>query len=82
MSMRLGLATANDIKPDILIIYEFLSFGDESFQNKCMTCMMSSRERGIRILFVIHSLNSIKEMSDRAIKIEGKYDIRGDWMTQ
>jgi len=73
MIMRLGFAIATEVDPDILIIDEVLSVGDEAFQEKCMARMRQFRERGTTILFVSHSLPSVANLCDRAIWIDSGY---------
>jgi len=70
MKVRLGFAVATDVNPDILIIDEILSVGDEPFQKKCHARMQSFRENGTTILFVSHALASVAELCDRAIWID------------
>ena len=70
MVMRLGFAVASDVEPDILIIDEILAVGDESFRQKCLERMESYRESGTTILFVSHSLDSIRSTCSRAVWIE------------
>jgi ABC-type polysaccharide/polyol phosphate transport system ATPase subunit len=62
MWARLGFAVATDVTPDILIIDEVLSVGDESFQRKSAARMQEFRELGATILFVSHSMPTIEEM--------------------
>ncbi len=66
MWARLGFAVATDVKPDILIIDEVLSVGDESFQRKSAARMQDFRDQGATILFVSHSMPSIEEMCHQA----------------
>jgi ABC-type polysaccharide/polyol phosphate transport system ATPase subunit len=70
MRVRLGFAVASDVDPDILIIDEVLSVGDEAFQEKCRARMQSYRTRGITILYVTHALDTLGELCDRAIYLE------------
>lgn len=70
MTARLGFAVAADADPDILIIDEALAVGDEAFQKKCMERMYSFRDRGVTILFVTHTLDTIHELCDHAIWID------------
>lgn len=62
MWARLGFAVATDVKPDILIIDEVLSVGDESFQRKSAARMQEFRDLGATILYVSHAMPTIEEM--------------------
>jgi ABC-2 type transport system ATP-binding protein/lipopolysaccharide transport system ATP-binding protein len=66
MWARLGFAVATDIKPDILIIDEVLSVGDEAFQRKSAARMQEFRDQGATILLVSHSMEVILSMCHRA----------------
>jgi ABC-type polysaccharide/polyol phosphate transport system ATPase subunit len=70
MTMRLGFAIATDVDPDILMIDEILSVGDEAFQQKCIRRMQAFREAGTTILYVSHSLGSITDLCDRCLWLE------------
>jgi ABC-type polysaccharide/polyol phosphate transport system ATPase subunit len=70
MHARLGFAVASEADPDVLIIDEVLSVGDEAFQRKCMDRMNRFRERGVTILFVTHGLGKIKELCQYAAWID------------
>lgn len=71
MQARLGFAVAAEADPDVLIIDEVLSVGDEAFQRKCMERMRRFRTRGTTILYVTHALDSIAELCDHAAWIDG-----------
>jgi len=66
MWARLGFAVATDVEPDILIVDEVLSVGDEAFQRKSYARMQRFREMGATILFVSHSMDAIAGMCHRA----------------
>jgi ABC-2 type transport system ATP-binding protein/lipopolysaccharide transport system ATP-binding protein len=66
MWARLGFAVATDSRPDILIVDEVLSVGDEAFARKCMHRIHNYRDNGTTILFVSHSMEQIQEMCQRA----------------
>ena len=70
MITRLGFAVASEANPDILIIDEVLSVGDEAFQQKCLDRMHEFRARDTTILFVSHALESVKRLCERAVWIE------------
>lgn len=70
MSARLGFAIATDVKPDILILDEVLSVGDEAFQRKCLTRMGGFREMGATIILVSHNMDTILEMCHRTIWLD------------
>ena len=69
MLMRLAFSVAINIEPDILIVDEALSVGDEIFQRKCFSRMEQIKRDGATILFVSHSSAQILEFCDRAILI-------------
>jgi len=62
MWARLGFSVATDVKPDILIIDEVLSVGDESFQRKSQARMQEFRNQGATVLLVSHNMNTVLEM--------------------
>jgi ABC-2 type transport system ATP-binding protein len=56
MFVRLGFAVAAHVDPDVLLIDEVLSVGDESFQRKCAEKIEEFRRDGRTIVFVSHGL--------------------------
>ena len=62
---RLGFSVATAHQPEILILDEILSVGDESFQAKCQDRMRQFRENGATILMVSHGLATMSEMCNR-----------------
>lgn len=70
MVTRLGFAVATDIKPDVLLIDEVLSVGDEAFQRKSAARMQAFRQQGATILFVSHNMATVEEMCHRAVWLD------------
>jgi len=70
MKARLGFALAVNINPDILVIDEILSVGDDLFRRKCYARMEDFFKGGKTILFVSHDLNSINQLCTRAILVD------------
>lgn len=71
MVVRLAFAVAVSIEPDILIVDEALAVGDEAFQRKCFSHIHQIQDRGGTILFVSHSADSIIELCNRALLLDG-----------
>lgn len=65
MAARLGFSVATAHLPEILILDEILSVGDESFQHKCNSRMKSFRENGATVIMVSHGLSMVEEMCSR-----------------
>ena len=79
MFARLAFACAINVNPDVLIVDEVLSVGDMAFQEKSITKMKEIRNQGTTILYVSHSLPSIKHFCSRAIWLSnGKMVLDGD----
>jgi ABC-type polysaccharide/polyol phosphate transport system ATPase subunit len=66
MWARLGFAVATDERPEVLIIDEVLSVGDEAFQRKCTKRVESFRDQGTSILLVSHNMETILDMCQDA----------------
>ncbi|MBI1761764.1 MAG: ATP-binding cassette domain-containing protein [Acidobacteria bacterium] len=79
MAVRLGFAVATATRPDILIVDEVLSVGDERFQEKCAARMTEYRKGGTTILLVTHASAVIKKICDRAVWLDhGQIGLLGE----
>jgi lipopolysaccharide transport system ATP-binding protein len=70
MYVRLAFAVAINVTPDVLIIDEALSVGDEAFQRKCFSRINAIREQGATVLFVSHTASTVTELCNRAILLD------------
>ena len=70
MYARLGFAISVYFDPEILLIDEVLSVGDQAFQQKCNERMLKLRRKGITIFFVSHDLDSVARLCSRAIWLD------------
>ena len=70
MAVRLAFAVAINVDPQILVVDEALSVGDELFQRKCFSRIEAIRAKGATIIFVSHSGGTIIELCDRAILLD------------
>lgn len=70
MFVRLAFAVAINVDPDILIVDEALSVGDNVFQSKCYKKFEELKEKGKTILLVTHDVDSVRKFCDRSIWIE------------
>ena len=79
MYMRLAFSVAINVDADILLIDEILSVGDEHFQNKCFNKMLELKNEGKTMVFVTHSMDSVKKLCDRTIWLkDGKIKMDGN----
>jgi lipopolysaccharide transport system ATP-binding protein len=70
MQVRLGFSIATCLDPDVLLVDEVLSVGDEAFQHKCLDRIDEIRSKGKTILFVSHDLATVNDLCDQVIWIE------------
>ena len=70
MYARLGFAVATAHVPEILILDEILSVGDEAFQRKCNLRMKNFQQSGATVLMVSHGLDMMEGMCDRIAWID------------
>ena len=70
MYVRLAFAVAINVEPEILVIDEALSVGDEGFQRKCFARIDAIRDAGATVLFVSHSAGTVVDLCDRAILLD------------
>ena len=69
MKARLGFSVSVSVEPDILIVDEVLAVGDDIFKLKCIEKMEQFRREGKTILFVSHSLFTVKAFCTKALWI-------------
>jgi ABC-type polysaccharide/polyol phosphate transport system ATPase subunit len=70
MYVRLGFAVAVHVDPDILLIDEVLSVGDEEFSAKCVAKIQEMKYRGVTLVFVTHQLDQVRNLCDRALWLD------------
>ena len=82
MYMRLAFAVAINVDADILLIDEILAVGDQHFQDKCIAKMKELKQQGKTMVFVTHSMSTVKQFCTRAIwlsngeiRMDGKPEI-------
>lgn len=80
MKARLGFSINVNIKPEILIVDEALSVGDESFKKKCIKKIKEIiLQENVTLLFVTHSTSVAKEFCSRGIVMkQGKIIYDGE----
>ena len=67
MYLRLAFSTAIHANPDTMLIDEVFAVGDEDFQKKCLDKINEFREQGKTIVFVSHSLDTVKRLCQRSL---------------
>jgi len=70
MYARLAFSTAIEVDPDIMLVDEVLSVGDESFQQKSFKKFSEFKQKGKTIIFVSHNLTQVKELCDEVMWID------------
>lgn len=67
MAVRLAFAVAAHLEPDVLIIDEVLSVGDQAFQRKCLGKASQLGAQGRTVLVVSHNLAAVANLCRRAV---------------
>ncbi len=71
MFMRLAFAVATHVDPELLIVDEILSVGDEHFGRKSQAKMNEFRRGGKTIVLVSHDLGTVQSYCDAVAWIDG-----------
>lgn len=79
MYMRLGFSIATAVKPDILVVDEVLSVGDEYFMGKCLDYLNKFKTSGGTLVIVSHDLALIRHLCDETVLlVNGKIAAQGE----
>lgn len=79
MFIRLAFSIIIFFQPDIILIDEVFSVGDEIFQKRSFEKILSFKKRGVTILLVTHDLSLISRICDRVLVLsEGKAAFLGE----
>lgn len=70
MIAKLAFSISTVVDPEILIVDEILSVGDLKFQEKSHNKMMELIKGGTTVLYVSHSIDSIKELCDKVVWLD------------
>ena len=70
MVVRLVFAIAAVIEPQVLIVDEALSVGDQYFQKKSLDRMRTILSKGASLVFCSHNLYQVREMCEQALWLE------------
>jgi len=64
MYVRLGFSIAINVDPDILVVDEVLSVGDEEFQRKSFDKFKEMKKSGKTVIIVTHAMPVVRELCD------------------
>lgn len=70
MIAKLAFSISTIVEPEILIVDEILSVGDLKFQEKSKNKMMEMIKGGTTVLYVSHSVESIRDLCTKAIWLD------------
>lgn len=70
MYARLGFSVIAFMDPEILLIDEVLSVGDENFQEKCLAKMHEFTKKNKVVIFVSHNMNAVKSICNKVIFLD------------
>ena len=70
MMARLGFSVALEVQPDVLLLDEVLSVGDQSFNEKSALAIRGLMESDRTVVLISHDMHTIRELCDRAVWID------------
>jgi ABC-2 type transport system ATP-binding protein len=70
MTVRLGFSIAAHVEPEILLIDEVLSVGDQSFQRRSMEKIEEFRRDGRTIIFVSHGMSQVEQLCNEIVWLD------------
>ena len=70
MMVRLGFAVAAHLDPDILVVDEVLSIGDNEFPSKAINKLKEINKHGVTILYVSHNMNTVLSLCNTGVLLE------------
>lgn len=70
MFLRLAFSVAVHTDPDVFLVDEILSVGDEPFQRKCLNRIRELQNSGKALVIVSHDLNMVADLCDRGVVLE------------
>ncbi|MFC0674471.1 ABC transporter ATP-binding protein [Brachybacterium hainanense] len=79
MFLRLAFSVAVHTDPDIFLVDEILSVGDEPFQRKCLERIRELQEAGRTMVVVSHELDMLEHLCSRIVVLrKGRIVFDGD----
>jgi ABC-2 type transport system ATP-binding protein len=70
MQVRLGFSVAAHTEPQVLLMDEVFSVGDQEFQLKCRERIQGFKEQRTTMLFVGHGVDALRGICERAVWLE------------
>jgi ABC-type polysaccharide/polyol phosphate transport system ATPase subunit len=79
MRGRLAFSVAVHVRPELLLIDEALSTGDEAFREKCKLKMQDLCRRDTTIVLVTHGLKTVEDLATECLWLhQGRVEKQGD----
>jgi ABC-2 type transport system ATP-binding protein len=70
MYVKLGFSVAINVDPDLLLVDEVLTVGDELFQRKCADKFLELKSSGKTIVIVSHALGMVRDLCDEVALLD------------